>query len=106
MAKKKARAKAPAVDPLAAAAKAHQGYDLGGSPERGRARLSQLQNVLGRRFGTSTALTLDAAPVARVMRLPFGILMLDWKTGGVVIGRLNRIQGRMRNRDRRRKLKH
>ncbi len=96
MAKKKRRAaKAkPKVDPLQAAAKAHAGYNLAGSSERGRARMSQLQDVIGRRFGSSTALTLDAAPVARVMRLPFGILMVDWKTGGSVIGRINRLQGR------------
>lgn len=92
--KKKARKKAAEVDPLQVAAQAHAGYNLSGSPERGRTRLSQLQNVLGRRFGSFTALTLDAAPVARVMRLPFGILMLDWKTGGVVIGRINRLQGK------------
>lgn len=89
MAKKKQQG-----DPLQAAAEAHAGYNLGGSPDRGRARLSQLQDVLGRRFGTSTALTLDAAPVARVMRLPFGILLLDWKTGGLVIGRVNRLHGK------------
>lgn len=92
--KKKKTTPVTVVDPLTAAAQAHSGYNLAGSPERGRARLGQLQNVLGRRFGSSTALTLDAAPVARVMRLPFGILMLDWKTGGVVIGRINRLQGR------------
>jgi RecA/RadA recombinase len=77
-------------------------FDMGGSPERGRERLSQLQDQVGRRWGTTTAMTLDILPNAEVKRLPFGILMLDWRTGntltgkpgGVPIGRLTRIWGR------------
>jgi RecA/RadA recombinase len=38
---------------------------------------------------------LAAAPIARVMTLPFGILMLDWRTkGGAVVNRVNRLWGR------------
>jgi RecA/RadA recombinase len=68
--------------------------DQGGSADKGRERLAALANSLGRRWGASTALPLSIAPVARIMRLPFGILMLDWLTGGgLVIGRINRLVG-------------
>jgi RecA/RadA recombinase len=68
--------------------------DMGGSAEGGRQRLAALADQLGRRWGASTALPLATAPVARIMRLPFGILMLDWLTGGgLVIGRINRLVG-------------
>lgn len=68
--------------------------DLAGSPEAGRTRLAQLANKLGRQFGPSTALPLAVAPSAKIRRMPFGILMLDWKTrGGVVLRRLNRLWG-------------
>lgn len=68
--------------------------NLGGSSDRGRARLSQLADQIGRSYGRSTALPLNKAPVARVMRLPFGILMLDWRTkGGLVLHRINRLVG-------------
>jgi RecA/RadA recombinase len=69
-------------------------FNLGGSPERGRTRLHQLADQLGRNFGRSTALPLNVAPVARIMRMPFGILMLDWYTrGGLGLHRINRLVG-------------
>lgn len=93
--KKPRKASTPAVDPMKQAAAAYAHLDAGGSADAGRERLAQLQDTLGRKFGKSTALTLSVAPHARVRRLPFGILMLDWKTnGGLVIGRVNRIWGR------------
>lgn len=56
--------------------------------------MAQLADQLGRSFGQSTALPLSAAPVARVMRMPIGILMFDWRTrGGLVLHRLNRLVG-------------
>lgn len=68
--------------------------DLGGSADRGRSRLHQLADQIGRSFGRSTALPLSSAPVARVMRMPFGILLLDWYTkGGMVLHRINRLVG-------------
>jgi RecA/RadA recombinase len=68
--------------------------DLAGSPEAGRERVMQLSDALGRQFGVSTALPLSVAPNAKIRRLPFGILMLDWKTrGGMVMHRLNRLWG-------------
>jgi len=70
-------------------------FDLGGSAERGRERISEIGDRLNRAWGKTVALPLAAAPVARVMTLPFGILMLDYRTkGGVVIGRANRMWGK------------
>lgn len=97
MAKKKAPAKKkkPKEDPLAAVKRAYAHQDMAGSPEAGRARLAELQNTLGRKFGRTTGMTLANSPSARVQRLPFGILTLDWKTGGgLVIGRVNRLWGK------------
>jgi RecA/RadA recombinase len=100
MSKKKApaAAAAPAVttpEAPAIAAPPKSEHDLGGSSDRGRARLYELADKLGRTWGNRTAMPLSVAPVARLMRLPFGILMLDWRSGGgVAIGRWNRIWGR------------
>ncbi len=100
MAKKNRKARggkaAPAPrDPMAAMAEAYEHLDQGGSPDAGRARLAELQDTLGRRFGRNTALALSVAPHAKIRRLPFGILMMDWKTrGGLVLGRVNRLWGR------------
>jgi len=88
-------ATSPSKDPEAAMAAEYAHLDMGGSPVAGRERLTQLQDTLGRRFGKNTALVLRVAPHARIMRLPFGILMLDWKTrGGLVLGRVNRLWGK------------
>lgn len=94
MAKKKKKVtKTRAARPAAASAP-EPSMNLKGSSDRGRARLAQLADQLGRSYGRSTALPLAAAPVARVMRLPFGILMLDWRTrGGMVLHRINRLVG-------------
>lgn len=86
-AKKKAAKAAPSIDP--------EHYNLGGSPQRGQVRLAALADRVGRAFGRSTALPLNVSPHARVRRLPFGILLLDWLThGGLVLHRVNRIGGR------------
>lgn len=70
-------------------------FDQAGTPDAGRQRLAELADRLGRRWGASTALPLSVAPVARLQRLPFGILMLDWLSGGgLAIGRWNRIWGK------------
>ena len=69
--------------------------NMSGSPERGRARIHSWADQLGRKWGKSTALPLSTAPVAQFQRLPFGILTLDWKTGGgLVMGRINRLWGK------------
>jgi len=94
MAKGKRKGKKVPADPMAATAAAYAHLDCGGSPETGQARLAQLQDTLGRRFGRNTALALSVAPHARVRRMPWGILMMDWKTGGLVLGRVNRLWGR------------
>lgn len=68
--------------------------DLAGSPEAGRARVMAISEVIGRQWGTTTALPLNVAPNARIRRMPIGILMFDWKSrGGVVFNRLNRFWG-------------
>lgn len=70
-------------------------YDMAGSPLRGQERLAALSDRVGRAFGRSTALPLNVSPHARVRRLPFGILLLDWLThGGLVLHRVNRIGGK------------
>jgi len=69
-------------------------HNLSGSSERGRERLRELAAAINAKYGTHTALPLDVASVAEVMRLPFGIFDLDWKTrGGLPIGRLSRLWG-------------
>ena len=69
-------------------------FDLAGSPARGQERIAQLADKLGRVYGKTTMLPLSSAFHTRVKRLPFGILLLDWKARGLVINRINRIWGR------------
>jgi len=93
MARKKKKA-AVVVDPMEAVRRAYAHQDQAGSPEAGRARLSELEATLGRKFGRTNGMILANSPSARVKRLPFGILTLDAKSGGgAVIGRVNRLWG-------------
>src|SRR3990172_3342489 len=69
-------------------------YDLAGSPERGANALRELADKQGRVYGRNTMLPLSEAPIARILRLPFGIFWLDLRTrGGLLIQRFNRLWG-------------
>lgn len=69
-------------------------FDLGGDATRGRARIQTLGDEIGRVFGTHTAMPMHVAPVVNIMRMPIGILVFDFMTGGgIVLGRNNRIKG-------------
>ena len=79
----------------AAPAKPLSKFDMAGSSQRGRSRISALASEMGREWGTHTAMPMDIAPVVNIMRMPIGILEFDYRTGGgLVIGRNNRIDGR------------
>lgn len=76
------------------AASVQPSFNLAGSPDRGRARIHELGDVLGRTWGTHTAMPLSVAPIANIQRMPIGILEFDFRTGGgLVLGRNNRIKG-------------
>ena len=69
--------------------------DLKGSADRGRRRLQEIAEQANKKFGASVAMPLDQARVARVLKLPFGILELDWRTGGgVPMNRITRLWGK------------
>ena len=66
-----------------------------GSPKKGRERLAAISAQMNTKFGAHIALPLNQAAVARVIKLPFGILELDWLTGGgVPLNRITRIWGK------------
>lgn len=70
-------------------------HDKQGSPEQGRKRLDEIAAGINAKFGTHITLPLSKAAAARVMRLPFGILELDLRTGGgVPLNRSTRIWGK------------
>lgn len=84
-----------AEDPTPEAPPSRSEFDLGGSPDRGRARVADIGDKLNRAWGRTVALPLNATPIVYKQMLPFGILMLDWRThGGVVIGGANRLWGK------------
>jgi len=69
--------------------------DRRGSPKQGRQRLAAISAQVNTKFGAHVALPLDQAAVARVRRLPFGILELDWRCGGgIPMNRIVRIWGK------------
>jgi RecA/RadA recombinase len=70
-------------------------YDLGGSSERGRERISAWADQLGRRWGRSTALPFNVAPVAGFQFIPSGCFLFDWLVGGglAVRGKTSRAWG-------------
>jgi|CXWL01.1.fsa_nt_gi RecA/RadA recombinase len=85
----------PTAPPMAPTPPVRSTFDLAGNVEQGRRRLMELSDSLGRRWGARTAMPLHVAPVAKIRRLPFGILMLDWRSGGgLAIGRWNRLWGK------------
>jgi len=70
-------------------------HDQKGSPTKGRKRLAEISASVNTKFGSHVTLPLSKAAVARVLRLPFGILELDWRTaGGVPMNRISRIWGK------------
>ncbi len=69
-------------------------YDLGGSTDRGEEQLRRIGESIDRKFGVHTAVSLEDAVAADVIKIPFGILDLDIKTGGGwAIGRLIQLWG-------------
>lgn len=71
------------------------GYDHKGSPEKGRERLDKISESINAKFGTHVTLPLKKAAITRVLRLPFGILEIDWRVnGGIPINRTTRIWGK------------
>ena len=70
-------------------------FNLAGSPERGRGRIHEICDEMGRTWGTHTAMPLSMATVVNIQRMPIGILEFDFRTGGgIVLGRNNRIKGK------------
>lgn len=70
-------------------------HNLQGSPDKGRKRLEELASSVNRKWKTHMALPLHLAAKARILRLPFGVFELDWRTkGGAPINRLVRIWGK------------
>jgi RecA/RadA recombinase len=70
-------------------------HDLKGSPELGRKRIEEISAAVNARFGSHVALPLNKVSTARVLRLPFGIFELDWRSGGgLPLNRISRIWGR------------
>jgi len=70
-------------------------FNLGGSADRGRSRIHELADEMGRHWGTHTAMPMHIAPVVNIQRMPIGILEFDFRTGGgLILGRNNRINGR------------
>ncbi len=68
-------------------------FDLQGSADLGHRRNLELADQLGRQWGSSTALPLEMSLAAREKRMPWGILTLDWVTGGIVLEKINRLWG-------------
>lgn len=82
------------LKPANIAPKARSQFDLGGSPDHARARLAELGERLGRVHGKTTAIQLDKAAIADKQRIPWGILTMDLRTKGFVVGGINRLWGR------------
>ncbi len=69
-------------------------FDLGGTPDRGRGRIEEIAASINAKYGTHTALPLEVAAMADVIRLPTGVFEIDWKTrGGFPWGRAVRLYG-------------
>lgn len=69
--------------------------NLRGNPDKGRKRMEEIAFMVNRKWRTHMALPLHLAAKARILRLPFGVFELDWRTkGGAPINRMIRIWGK------------
>ena len=76
------------------AKKAKSSFDLRGDASKGKERLSEITQLLCAKQGRHVSATLDRANAFRIHKIPTGIFMLDWMTGGgIAFDRMTRFFG-------------